>query len=90
MVQAIHNIEKALGKKEKFVTESEMKNKAVARKSIVASKAIKKGERYTVDNLTVKRPGTGISPMQWYHILGEKADRDYEPDELIKREKENG
>ena len=90
MVQAIHNIEKALGKKEKFVTESEMKNKAVARKSIVASKAIKKGERYTVDNLTVKRPGTGISPMQWYHLLGEKADRDYEPDELIKREKENG
>ena len=50
----------------------------------------KKGERYTVDNLTVKRPGTGISPMQWYHLLGEKADRDYEPDELIKREKENG
>lgn len=90
MVQAIHNIEKALGKKEKFVTKSEMKNKTVARKSIVASKAIKKGERYTVDNLTVKRPGTGISPMQWYHILGEKADRDYEPDELIKREKENG
>ena len=86
MVQAIHNIETALGEKEKIVTESEMKNKSVARKSIVAAKSIKRGEIFTVDNITVKRPGTGISPMRWYDILGRKADRNYEPDDLIERQ----
>ena len=86
MVQAIRNIETALGEKEKIVTESEMKNKSVARKSIVAAKSIKRGEIFTVDNITVKRPGTGISPMRWYDILGRKADRNYEPDDLIERQ----
>ena len=78
MVSAIRNIEKALGSSEKKVTDSERKNIAIARKSIVAAKNICKGE-----NLTVKRPGTGISPMRWEEVLGTKAVRDFMEDELI-------
>ena len=83
MVQAIRNIEQALGVKEKLVTHSEQENKMVARKSIVAARKIKKGEELTSKNLTTKRPGKGISPMHWNEIIGQAAVRDFEEDELI-------
>lgn len=83
MVMAIRNIEKALGSEEKKVSDSELKNIAIARKSIVASQNIKKGDMFTENNLTVKRPGTGISPMMWNSILGNYASRDFTEDELI-------
>lgn len=83
MVSAIRNIERALGSTEKKVTDSERKNIAIARKSIVAAKDIKKGEVLTEENITVKRPGTGISPMRWEEIIGTKAIRDFEEDEII-------
>ena len=83
MIQSIRNIEKALGTGEKRPSESEKKNITVARKSIVASKKIKCGEAFTEDNITVKRPGNGISPMKWNEVLGMKATRDFLEDELI-------
>ena len=84
MVSAIRNIEKAIdssGLKE--VSKSEEKNKPIARKSIVAATDIKKGDIFTPENLTVKRPGTGISPMQWDEVIGKEAKRDFEEDDLI-------
>lgn len=83
LVKSIRNMEIALGDGVKRVTESEAKNKDVARKSIVAKTPIKKGEVFTVDNITVKRPGSGISPMRWYEVLGKEAVRDFSLDELI-------
>lgn len=83
MVSSIRNIEKSLGTGHKVISESERKNIAVARKSIVAACLIKKGELLTEDNLTVKRPGTGISPMRWNDVVGTFASRDYEEEELI-------
>lgn len=83
MVSAIRNIEQAVGVSHKAVSVSEVKNKAVARKSIVAARTIKKGEFFTEENLTVKRPGTGISPMRWPDVIGLIAARDFEEDELI-------
>lgn len=83
MVDAIRNIELAVGTSVKRVSSSERKNKAVARKSIVAAKDIKVGECLTEDNLTVKRPGSGISPMHWDSVMGKKAIRDFAADELI-------
>jgi N,N'-diacetyllegionaminate synthase len=83
MVDAIRNIEKALGNGIKKPSSSESKNKNIARKSIVAAKDIKKGELLTEDNLTIKRPGNGINPMQWPNILGKKAKREFSFDELI-------
>lgn len=83
MVSAIRNIEKALGDGEKRVSASEQQNMSVARKSIVAACEIKKGEPLTEANLTVKRPGTGISPMQWETVIGTVAIKDYQPEELI-------
>ena len=83
MVSAIRNIEIALGDGVKQITLSEAKNILVARKSLVASKDIQIGERYSAENLTAKRPGTGISPMRWDEIIGLKANRNYAPDELI-------
>lgn len=83
MVDAIRNIELAVGTSVKRVSSSERKNKAVARKSIVAAKDIKAGECLTEDNLTVKRPGSGISPMLWDSVMGKKAIRDFAADELI-------
>ena len=83
MVRAIRNVEKAFGSSEKSVTESEMKNRAVARKSIVASREIRAGEVLSEENITAKRPGTGISPMKWSEVLGTKAVRDFMEDELI-------
>lgn len=84
MVSAIRNIEKAIGDDgTKHVSESEKKNIAIARKSIVAACDIKAGDTFTEDNLTVKRPGSGISPMRWEEIVGTKAKRDFSEDEII-------
>ena len=83
MVSSIRNIEKALGSTIKQPTKSELKNKDIARKSIVADSNIKKGDILTVDNITVKRPGTGISPMLWYDVIGTAATKDYLEDDLI-------
>lgn len=83
MVQAVRNIETAMGDGDKRPSASELKNRDVARKSIVAKKDIRKGEMFTEENLTAKRPGSGISPMQWNDVIGLKADRDYEQDEMI-------
>ena len=83
MVMAIRNVETALGSSEKKVSISESKNKNVARKSIVASKFIAKGETLTEENLMVKRPGNGILPMKWEDVIGKAAVRNFEEDELI-------
>ena len=83
MVDAIRNIEQALGDGNKIPAESEKANIVVARKSIIAARDIKKGEVFTEDNLTTKRPGTGISPMKWNEIIGTKSIRDFEEDDLI-------
>lgn len=83
MIRAIRNIEVALGSSEKGVTPSEAGNKEIARKSIVASRMIRKGEILGEDNMTAKRPGTGISPMRWKDIEGTVAIRDFDIDELI-------
>ena len=83
MIGAIRNIETALGDGIKRPSASEIKNKVVARKSIVAARKINKGATLTEENLTVKRPGSGISPMQWDNVIGKKASRDFEEDELI-------
>jgi N,N'-diacetyllegionaminate synthase len=83
MVRAIRNIEIALGDRIKRPTPSELKNRPIGRKSIVAARFIARGEVFGIDNVTVKRPGTGISPMRWDEILGRKADRPYEPDDAI-------
>lgn len=83
MVGAIRNIEKVLGDGEKKVTVSERANITVARKSIVAACPIQKGELLTEDNITVKRPGTGISPMRWNEVIGTAATKDYSEEEQI-------
>jgi len=83
MVHAIRNIEKAMGTGDKRPSPSEQKNIKIARKSIVAKTNIKKDEVLTEDNITVKRPGNGISPMLWYDVIGKKAIRDFMEDELI-------
>lgn len=84
MVSAIRNIEKAIsGSGIKEVSSSERKNMAVARKSIVAKKNIRKGDVFSDENITVKRPGTGMSPMQWDNIIGKTAEKNYSEDELI-------
>ena len=83
MVSAIRNVELALGNGIKSMTHSEAKNKPIARKSIVAAQAIRRGTPFTQDNITAKRPGTGISPMQWDAVLGRLAQRDFAIDELI-------
>lgn len=83
MVDGIRNIEVALGDGEKRIAESERKNMSIARKSIIAKVNIEKGEVLTEKNLTVKRPGNGISPMNWYQVIGKKAVKDFKEDELI-------
>lgn len=84
MVKAIRNIEQAIsGDGIKKPSNSEMKNIEIARKSIVASKPISVGEVFTEDNITIKRPGTGISPMKWDEVIGRKANKPYQGDELI-------
>lgn len=84
MVRAIRNIEQAIsGDGLKKPSVSEMKNIEIARKSIVASAAISKGEVFTEGNLTIKRPGTGVSPMKWDEVIGKSATKDYSTDDLI-------
>lgn len=83
MVSAIRNIEAAMGDGVKRVTLSEIGNRAVARKSIVAAVAIRSGDVFGENNLTVKRPGTGLSPMIWDDVIGKKAQRDFAAGELI-------
>ncbi|MDE6182002.1 MAG: N-acetylneuraminate synthase [Eubacteriales bacterium] len=83
MVTSIRNIEKALGNGIKEPSNSEKKNIVIARKSIVAKQNILKGEKFTKENLTIKRPGDGISPMKWYDVLGQVAKRDFIADERI-------
>ena len=83
MVKSIRNVEMAMGISSKGCTNSERKNKYISRKSIVAKKDIKKGDILTEDNLTVKRPGNGVSPMKWFEVLGNTATRDFQEDELI-------
>ncbi len=83
LCEGIRAVEKSLGSTKKIVTPSERKNKIVARKSIVAKTLIKEGEEFTLENITTKRPGNGISPMEWYNVLGKKAEKDFEEDQLI-------
>lgn len=83
MVSAIRNVEQALGDGKKTVSLSESKNKSIARKSIVAARKIEKNELLTEENLTVKRPGNGLSPMQWEEVVGIYAIRSFEADEQI-------
>ena len=83
MVKAIRNIEVALGDGIKRLTPSEAKNKPVARKSLVASKAIEVGELFSAQNVTAKRPGTGISPMRWDEIIGQAALKAYDKDDFL-------
>lgn len=83
MVTSIRNIEVALGDGVKRTSNSENPNKAITRKSIVAKREIIQGEILSEDNITVKRPGHGISPFKWFEVLGTKAIRDFSEDELI-------
>ena len=83
MVRGIWQVEQAIGSSIKTVGESEKKNVAIARKSLVAGIPIGKGERFTKANLVVKRPGTGISPMRYWEILGTEAEHEYETDEVL-------
>ena len=86
MVAAVRNIEKAMGNGKKEPSQSERKNIGAVRKSIVAKCKIKKGEIFSEENLTTKRPGTGISPLKWFELIGQRAKRDYETDQLIVKE----
>ena len=83
MVLGIRNIEKAIGNGIKEPSKSEQKNSPIARKSIVALTDIKKGTVFTESNITVKRPGTGLSPMKWHEIIGKVAVRNFNADDLI-------
>lgn len=83
MIVAIRQVEMALGSSDKKSTQAEQKNIAVARKSLVAAASIGKGEKFTEKNLTTKRPGTGLSPIYFWTLLGREATRDYSADDLI-------
>ncbi|KFB98277.1 N-acetylneuraminate synthase [Trabulsiella guamensis ATCC 49490] len=83
MITAIRQVEKALGHPIKTPTVSEIKNKSVARKSLVAARAIAPGEKFTSENLSIKRPGTGMSPYRYWEIQGKTASREYKAGELI-------
>ena len=83
MIMSIRNVEKALGNGEKKPADIEISNMKIARKSIVAKKNIKKGDILSEENITTKRPGNGINPMLWTSVLGTRAKRNFEEDELI-------
>lgn len=83
MVDSIRHIEEALGDGRKRVSDSERKNIAIVRRSIIANRDIKAGEVFTEENLITKRPGNGINPMRWDEVIGQKAKRDFIEDELI-------
>jgi len=83
MIRGIRISEQALGQFQKRVMPVEFQNRVVARESIVAKTFIGIGEKFTIDNVTIKRPGNGISPMSWYELLGNKSEGEFEPDMLI-------
>ena len=83
MVHAIKNIEKALGNGIKRPSPSELKNRVIVRKSIVAARDIKMGEIFSGENIAAKRPGNGISPMEWGKVIGRRAKRNFTEDEMI-------
>lgn len=83
LVRSVRHLEPAMGNGEKVVAEAERPNIAVARKSIVAARDIRAGEVLTEENITVKRPGNGLSPMLWDSVTGTRAVRDFRADELI-------
>ena len=83
LVKAVRHVDQALGCERKEPMPSEIRNRTVARKSIVAARDIRRGEIFREENLTTKRPGDGISPMKWYEVLGTTAVRDFKRDELI-------
>jgi len=83
MIKAVRNIEKALGQRIKTPSAAEEQIRSIVRKSIVAARDIKKGEIFTEESLTIKRPGTGISPMRWTQVIGQLASRDFKKDGLI-------
>lgn len=83
MVQAIRHVEQALGDGIKQPTETELKNRTIVRKSIVAAQSIRRGEFFTEENVTTKRPGTGLSPMMWDSVIGKTADKNFGQDEVI-------
>jgi N-acetylneuraminate synthase len=83
MVLAIRNVESALGDGIKRPSDSERKNRSIARKSLVAARDIRAGEQFSETNLTVKRPGTGLSPFRWDEVVGQRAPRDFAADDLI-------
>ena len=89
MVDQIRHVEVAIGNGEKKVSASELKNQDIARKSIIAKMAIKAGDVFTEDNITTKRPGSGINPMRWFDLLGRTAKHDYEEDYLIEEDELN-
>ncbi|MCM1376981.1 MAG: N-acetylneuraminate synthase [Clostridium sp.] len=84
MVRSIRNVEKALGSPDKRVTHSEESNRKIARKSLVASRPIKKGELFCPENVTAKRPATGLSPMAWDEVMGHPSPTDFDIDENIR------
>ncbi|MFH1593959.1 MAG: N-acetylneuraminate synthase [Candidatus Omnitrophota bacterium] len=83
MISAIRNVERALGDGVKRVSGSEMRNRSIVRKSIIAAKPIRRGELFVSGNVTTKRPATGISAMEWNDVLGRAAKRDFKKDEFI-------
>ena len=85
LVKAIRNVELSLGNGVKVPSNSEKKNIKYMRRSLVARMPIKKGERYSIDNVAAKRPAIGISPMEWEIFEGKPSSRNYETDELIKK-----
>ena len=89
MVDQIRHVEVAIGNGEKKVSASELKNQDIARKSIIAKTAIKAGDVFTEDNVTTKRPGSGINPMRWFDLLGKTAKHDYQEDYLIEKDELN-
>lgn len=86
MVDMIRHVEVSIGDGVKKVSASEAKNQDIARKSIIAAKAIRVGDEFTEENVTTKRPGNGINPMRWFDLLGKKAKHDYEEDYLIEKD----
>ena len=86
MVDMIRDVEVSIGDGVKKVSASEAKNQDIARKSIIAARAIKAGEVFSEENVTTKRPGNGINPMRWFDLLGRKAKHDYEEDYLIEKD----
>ena len=85
MCKSIKNVSKSMGNGIKQPMKSEIRNKIIVRKSIVASRSIKKGEKFSTKNITIKRPGDGISPMEYYKILGSLSKKNYKKDEKIKK-----